>query len=157
MPVVHVAHGDLSATIYPVTGVAILSNRRIYQFSYANGRNGAGCESSKELPGLPWDNCVKLERSGPVNLNLIITLQDAQNIHVVVVFNGLVGPHLKIRGRVERLEQWFGRALSVHRKLKLRQQQEKLEVLGMGLHPRLGASSPITVDILQMVAEHSLV
>lgn len=157
MSVVHVAHGGLSATICPIAGLAILppgDRFRIYHFSYANGRDGAGCESSKELPGLPWDNCVKFERIGPNRL--VITLQDAQdNIPTQIYFQIIVGLDLTMTAKIKRLQQWFQRALPVHR--RLRQQQEKLEVLGMGLHPRLGASSPITVDILQMLAEHSLV
>jgi hypothetical protein len=44
----------------------------------------------------------------------------------------------------------------VRRKL-LKLQQEKLEVLVMALHPRLGADSPLTVDILRMVVGNRLV
>jgi hypothetical protein len=105
--------------------------------------------------------CVKVELSG--STELVITLDDRQSTPIINVhFQGLVGPHLILLKRVRIIQDYWPRALCRLRKRKeLERRRKELEALVtacvMALHPRLGAKSPITVDILWMAATYWLV
>ncbi len=157
MRVIHVAHGGMSATIYPFAGLAILPQLQVCEFFYANVDGAASPRCSKVLPTLPWDKCVKMEMCG--RTGFVITLQAAPNKRSLVYF------HISSReSRVQFLQRvgqvqirWRYRLPIFQYRQKRKAHLQKLEVLAMGLHPRLGANSPMTVETLWMVAGHWLV
>jgi hypothetical protein len=154
MPVVHVTHGDLLAAICPMAGLAIVPDRLVvYKFRCTNPGDVDQCNHPSVLRELPWEMCVKVELSE--STELVITLDDQQSTPVIAHFQALVGPHLKLLKRVCIMQDYWRRALC---RLRTRKELDALvTACVMALHPRLGANSPITVEILQMAATYWLV
>lgn len=144
MPVVHLAHEGLSVTICPIAGLAILPDSGIYGFWYAKVRGKDYYKSSQVLPGLPWERCVKVEISPLTDVRII--LKDAQNMSILIHLYGLPDRCLHRLSQVTRLQAWW-------RGVFYRKSMARLNVLAMGTHPRLGANSPITADLLCMLAK----
>jgi hypothetical protein len=158
MPVVHVTQGGLKtpiclgAVICLHAPTAVVPDVGLFSFYevYKPGSGNVVSHDHRDLDGLPWDKCVEV--SVLENYRLTITLAGDQARPIVVLFTSSEKRRLQNNDKVYSLQHVVRRKLLMQ---KLASQQ-KLEAVGMGLHPRLGANSPITVDILWMVAEHSL-
>ena len=155
MPVVHIAHEDLSVTICPVAGLAILPTLGIYQLRYARVRDVEYLNSNRVLPGLPWERLIQFEM--PEITDVLITLEDEQNMPILIHFQGFQCRREHRLAQVIRIQKWW-RVASYRKKVLVTAARLKavarLQVLAMGTHPRLGANSPmITVDFLCMLAE----
>lgn len=150
MPVVHLAHGGLSVTICPIAGLAILPDIGIYKCWYTILNGNDYYRSSQVLPGLPWERCVEVEIS-PVT-DIRITLEDAQNMPILIHFQGFPSGRSDRLAQVIRLQAWW-RGVLFQKRVTHRERVKTLRVVAMGTHPRLGANSPITVDLLCMLAK----
>ena len=127
----------------------------VYRFRCTNPDGVDRCNHPSVLRELPWEMCVKVELSWSNASELVITLDDRQSTPTVAHFQGLVGPHLILLKRVCIIQGYWRRALfRVRRRKEL---DALVTACVMALHPRLGANSPITVDILWMAATYWLV
>jgi hypothetical protein len=152
MPVVHVAHGGLSATIYTESGLAFLPDLGIYKIWYVHvGGQNFFKKNIRLSPDLPWERCVKFEM--PEITDAMITLEDERNMPFMMHFQGRECHCKRKLALMIRIQAWWRRVLGRKRDAHL----AKLEVLVMGLHPRAGADSLLTVDILWTVAGNWLV
>ena len=100
--------------------------------------------SSQVLPGLPWDRRIEFEM--PEITDMLITLEDEQNMPILIHFQGFPCRCEHRLAQVIRMQAWW-------RGVWYRKRVQRLKVLTMGTHPRLGANSPITVDLLCMLAK----
>ena len=147
MSVVQIVHGGLSVTICPIAGLAILPKLGIYQLWYARVRGVEYHNSRQVLPGLPWGRWIEFEMSGITDV--LITLEDEQNMPILIHFQGFPWPRSHRLAQVIRMQAWWRGVFYRKRVARLK----VLKVLTMGTHPRLGANSPITVDFLCMLAK----
>jgi hypothetical protein len=136
--------GGLPVTIYPISGLAYVPTLGFSLFWYAKIRERDYHKSSQVLPGLPWERCVEVDTADITDIR--ITLEDEANMPILIHFFGLSDCCLRRLGQVTRMQAWWRRVL-------FRKRVARLKVVAMGTHPRLGANSPITADLLCMIAK----
>jgi hypothetical protein len=146
MPVVHVAHGGHAASICVRTGVAVVPEMGCYKFWYVSNGNVRSFNNESVLPGLPWGQCIHVEKLQETDL--IIILMNDQGMPVFLQFKNMSGFRLNMESKVTILQGYLRRVVC-----ECNERQERLEVAALALHPRVGAKSPITVEILCMVKE----
>ncbi len=141
----------MGAAICLDAGVAIVPQFGIFAFSllYSPGLHRRSRDKN-DLVGFSWDEMTCIDTEIIADFRLSFQFQHARDGLVFVEFQAPPRERLRTRIIVRRLP----RSWRMH---KAKQNQRKLEVLGMALHPRLGMNSLLTVDILSMVAKHSLV
>jgi hypothetical protein len=142
--------GGLPVTIYPIAGLAYVPTLGFSLFWYAKVGGVYYHKSSQVLPALPWERCVEVDTADITDIR--ITLEDEANMPILIHFFGLSDCCLRRLGQVTRLQTWWRRVL-FRKRVARRVHVAHLKVVAMGTHPRLGANSPITVDLLCMIAK----
>jgi hypothetical protein len=152
MPVVHVAFGGLRAGICLDAGFAVVprSGMGCYKFVCASPGGVHNFNDKSVLPGLPWDRCVQIEM--PEQSDLIIILENDQDTPVFVYFKNMRRSRLNMESKVTILQGYLRRVV-----WECNDRQERLEVVALALHPRVGAKSLITADVLFVLMKTLLV
>lgn len=148
---VFISNRVLTVGICLNAGVAVIPGHGVFPFEnvYIPSQN-VRIRDRRHLLNLPWND------------KTMILMLDAQEFMVKpeVINNGPPSYVIFLSVETDRKEieaQVYNLQRLVRRRLLMQQKQQALEVVGMGLHPRLGANSPmITVDVLWMVAKHWL-
>jgi hypothetical protein len=137
----------MGAAICPHAGVVIVPKFGIFAFHVLfSPRLNRRSQDKNDLVGFSWDEMTCIDTEIIADFRLSFQFEHARDGLVFVEFQA--PPHERLRTRiiVRRLPRFW-------RMHKAKQNQRKLEVLGMVLHPRLGMNSLFTVDILFMVAK----
>lgn len=144
----------MGAAICLDAGVAIVPQFGIFAFPklYSPGLNRIS-QDKNDLVGLSWDEMRCTDAEIIDDFRLSFRFEHARDGLLFVSFRAL--PHERLRTRI--IVRRLPRSWRMHKAKQNERKREVLGVLGMALHPRLGMNSLLTVDILSMVAKHSMV